>query len=165
MDTVSLFILSVSFSCIVQSIVLKVLLVFWGLSCSQFVPCVFSFILLLSPSVAYVSVTSVHVYMLTESLCVWSSGDYIPTLGVHSLLGAQVEPDTCLALDPPPIQEVVSGFASADTEGTFSSVCYSFTDSRDLRRQDGLVCSPACLPFLSLSLLTFHSVFCFIFSI
>ena len=34
MDTVSLFILSVSFSCIVQSIVLKVLLVFWGLSCS-----------------------------------------------------------------------------------------------------------------------------------
>lgn len=40
---------------------------------------------------AYVSVTGVPRYMLTESLCVWSSGDYIPTLGVQSLLGAQAE--------------------------------------------------------------------------
>ena len=33
--------------------------------------------------------------------------------------GGTRKPHTCLALDPPPIQEVVSDFVSADTEGTF----------------------------------------------
>ena len=30
-------------------------------------------------------------FICLQSLCVWSSGDYIPTLDVHSLLGALVE--------------------------------------------------------------------------
>ena len=90
MDTVSLFIRSVSFTCTVQSIVLKILTDIFGfvlqLVCSLcffFHPSALTFIV-------YVSVTSVPC-LYVYSLCVWSSGDYIPTLGVHSLLGALVE--------------------------------------------------------------------------
>ena len=97
-----------------------------------------------------------HVYMFTVSVCLELWGLYPHPWCSQSTWssGGTWKPHTCLALNPPPIQEVVSGFASADTKGTFLH-CVIALQISEASRQDSLVCSPACLPFLLLSLLTF----------